>query len=663
MNYAFRVSDSPALTAQASENFHALVRNLTLRADLILAWLLAVEWPALVITALIVSPRTWTGASSSLHPHLLAALLAGPAFILPAILLAIRQPGRHLTRHVLASAQILVSILLIDVTGGRIESHFHIFGSLAILAFYRDWRVLVTASAITAADHFIFGYWWPQSVYGVLTTSPWRWIEHAFWVVFEDFFLILMNRTSIQEMWTVATREAQLSWGAYYDFLTGLPNRRALQERFEALSADNAAFRGAVMFIDLDRFKHANDTLGHTIGDKLLTQVANRLSAVLGPDQMLARIGGDEFIVLLERVLLERGDAHGAAPDSSDCDPLANRLLSAIAQPFEVEGRRLFLSASIGISFYPDHGAQLDQLQDRADRAMYVAKAQGRGGYMVFSSEVARREMLVHEIELDLHYALSRREIRLNFQPLFDRGGVLTGFEALARWSHPKHGEVPPSDFIPMAERSGQILELGEWVLDEACRSCAAWNEDGRRLGIAVNVSGYQFDQNDFPEMVRRILERTPLDPALLTLEITESVLIRSMDRARRHLSAMRGSGIRIALDDFGTGYSSLSYLTSLPADTIKLDRSFLNREFGNADAVIESVIDMAHRLNLSVVAEGVESERQRERMKDLQCDQMQGFFFSPPVSFEEASAIIDASEIRVADYDYAFEHSAVSGD
>jgi diguanylate cyclase (GGDEF)-like protein len=657
MNYSFRVSDSPALTAQASQNFHTLVRNLTLRADLILAWLLAAEWPALVVTALILSPRTWSGASSSLHPHLLAALLAGPVFILPAILFAVRNPGRHLTRHVLASAQIFVSILLIDVTGGRIESHFHIFGSLAILAFYRDWRVLVTASAITAADHFIFGYWWPQSVYGVLTTSPWRWIEHAFWVVFEDFFLILMNRTSIQEMWTVATREAQLSWGAYYDFLTGLPNRRALQERFEALSVDKPAFRGAVMFIDLDRFKQANDTLGHSIGDKLLKQVAQRLAAAIQPDQMLARIGGDEFLVLLDR-----GASH-AGQDLCEYGPLANRLLGAIAQPFEIDGNRLFLSASVGISFYPDHGARLDELQDRADRAMYVAKAQGRGGYMVFSSEVARREMVVHEIERDLHYALSRREIRLNFQPLFDRGGGLTGFEALIRWRHPKHGEVPPSDFIPMAEHSGQILELGEWVLDEACRSCAVWNEGGRRLGIAVNVSGYQFDQNDFPEIVRRTLEQTALDPALLTLEVTESVLIRDIDRARRHLSVLRSSGIRVALDDFGTGYSSLSYLTTLPADTIKLDRSFLNRDFGNSDAVIESVIDMAHRLNLSVVAEGVESERQNERMKDLQCDEMQGFFFSPPVSFEEASAIIDASRVRVAEHDYALEHSAVAGD
>jgi diguanylate cyclase (GGDEF)-like protein len=657
VNYAFRVSDSPALTAQASTNFHAIVRKLAVRADLILAWLLAFEWPALVVTALALSPLTWDGASSSLNPHLLAAILAGPAFIVPSIILAVRHPGRHLTRHVLAVSQTLVSIVLIDATNGRIESHFHVFGSLAILAFYRDWRVLITASAVTAAHHFIFGYWWPQSVYGVLTISSWRWVEHAFWVVFEDFFLILMSRTSISEMWTVATREAQLSWGAYFDFLTGLPNRRALQERFEALTVRRGEFRAAVMFIDLDRFKQANDTLGHTIGDKLLKQVADRLSGALFGDQMLARIGGDEFIVLLDRDPAGRFET-----DACDSNRQADRLLGALAEPFIVEGHRLLLSASIGITLYPEHGQQLDELQDRADRAMYAAKAQGRGCHVVFSSEVARREMVIQQIERDLHKALAHEQIRLNFQPLIDRGGRLTGFEALLRWNHPTHGEIPPSDFIPMAERSGQILELGHWVLAEACRNCVSWNAGGPDLCIAVNVSAVQFEQEEFPEMVRQVLEQTGLDPSLLTLEITETVLIRNIERARRHLSAMRRRGVRIALDDFGTGYSSLSYLTALPTDIIKLDRSFLNREFGNADAVIESVIEMAHRIGLHVVAEGVETRKQSERMKGLQCDEMQGFYFSPPVSFEDACAMIGA-ENQITGRDYVLEHGLVSGD
>lgn len=657
MNYTFRVSDSPALTAQASTNFHAIVRKLAVRADLILAWLLAVEWPAVVVTALVLSPLTWDGATSSVNPHLLAAVLAGPAFIIPSIILAVRHPGRQLTRHVLAVAQTLVSVVLIDVTNGRIESHFHIFGSLAILAFYRDWRVLITASAVTAAHHFAFGYWWPESVYGVLTVSPWRWVEHTFWVLFEDFFLILMNRTSINEMWIVATREAQLSWGAYFDFLTGLPNRRALQERFEALSARQGAFRAAVMFIDLDRFKQANDTLGHTIGDKLLKQAAGRLSRALSADQMLARIGGDEFIVLLDRASAGRSEA-----DVCESTRQADRLMGALAEPFHVEGHRLLLSASIGITLYPEHGRQLDELQDRADRAMYVAKAQGRGRYVVFSSDVARREMVVQEIERDLNNALARGQIRLNFQPLINRGGRLTGFEALLRWNHPGHGEIPPSDFIPMAERSGHILELGGWALAEACQSCVSWNADGPDLGIAVNVSAVQFEQEDFPEMVSQVLEETGLDPSLLTLEITETVLVRNIELARRHLSAMRRRGVRIALDDFGTGYSSLSYLTALPTDIIKLDRTFLNREFGNADAVIESVIEMAHRIGLQVVAEGVETEKQSERMKGLQCDEMQGFYFSPPVSFEDACAMAGA-ESEMAGHGYALEHGGVSGD
>jgi diguanylate cyclase (GGDEF)-like protein len=412
------------------------------------------------------------------------------------------------------------------------------------------------------------------------------------------------------------------------------------------------------MFIDLDHFKQANDTLGHAIGDRLLKQAADRLSGALFGDQMLARIGGDEFIVLLDRQ-----PAGPSEPESGDSGLLADRLLGALAEPFDVDGHRLLLSASIGVSLYPEHGEQLDELQDRADRAMYVAKAQGRGCHVVFSSEVARREMVVQQIARDLHNAVGHKQIRLNFQPLIDWRGNLTGFEALLRWRHPEYGEIPPADFIPMAERSGQILELGRWALAEACRNCVSWNEGGLDLYIAVNVSAVQFEQEDFPETVRQVLEETGLDPSLLTLEITETVLIRNIERARRHLSAIRRRGVCIALDDFGTGYSSLSYLTNLPTDIIKLDRSFLNREFGNADAVIESVIEMAHRIGLRVVAEGVETEKQSERMKGLHCDQMQGFYFSPPVSFEDACAMIGASAGKTGAHEYALEHEAVSGD
>jgi len=612
-----------ALKENASQYFRESFGELACRVDRMFVWLLAAEWLGMIAAAAICAPRVWSGVRSGIHPHLWAAVLAGPAFILPVICLASFYRGSPLSRHAVAIAQMLVSILLIDVTGGRIESHFHIFGSLAFLAFYRDWRVLVTASTLTAADHFVTGVWWPQSVYGTATVSPWLWVEHAWWVVFEDFFLILSTRQSISEMWTVARSKAQLYAGAYYDVLTGLANRRMLKESFESRPRAEGDFIRAVLFIDLDRFKQANDTLGHTIGDKLLILVARRLEAVISSTNTLARVGGDEFVVLLEGV-----------SGSEEALETGARLLNALVVPFDVDGHELLLSASVGISLCPEHGADLETLQERADRAMYAAKSQGRNQCMVFSSEVARHENILKEIGRDLYKALSNGELRVHYQPLVEKDAQLIGFEALLRWTHPLHGPVAPSDFIPLAERSGVIVGIGEWVLREACQNCCTWQGNSQRpLGVAVNVSAVQFDEPNFPERVEGILLECGLDPSLLTLELTEGVLVRDLSRARRQLAGLRKLGVRVALDDFGTGYSSLSYLTMIPADIIKLDRSFLSREFADASAVIEAVIDMAHRLGLQVVGEGVETLAQSDRLFNLNCDQMQGFYFSQPMA------------------------------
>ena len=622
--------DSPKVRQHAAAYFRASFDELGARVDHMMSWLLITEWLGMIVAALVLTPRTWTGTQHSVNPHVCAAILAGPAFILPAIAIARLYPGRRFTRHVIAVAQMLVSIVLIDVTGGRIETHFQIFGSLAFLAFYRDWRVLITASVVTAVEHFVGGIWWPQSTYGVLTVSPWRWIEHAWWVVFEDFFLILMSRRSIAEMWSVATHKSQLYWGAYHDVLTSLPNRRMLKEHFEAIRQRPDA-RPAILFIDLDRFKQANDTLGHTLGDKLLLLVATRLSGVLGSGQVLARIGGDEFIAVLENV--------SGPQDAADA---ATRLLAAMTAPFRIDENELFLSASIGISLCPEHGTELGTLQERADKAMYVAKSQGRNQFALFSTEVARREQVLQEIGRDLYMALPRGQLHLCFQPVIERSAEVVGFEALLRWTHPVHGPVSPAEFIPLAERSGLIVGIGEWVLREACRNCATWqHQQDRPLGVAVNVSGLQFEQHDFPDLVMAVLRDCGLDPHLLTLELTEGVLIRDVARACRHLAGLRQLGVRVALDDFGTGYSSLSYLAALPADTIKLDRSFVNREFANASAIIDSVIEMAHRIGLRVVAEGVETSSQSQRLLDLNCDEQQGFYFSAPVSADSVAGYL----------------------
>jgi len=633
----FETPNTPALRKSAAEYFRHSINELACQVDRMFVWLLAVEWLGMVVTAAIVSPRAWSGVKSSLHPHLWAAVLAGPAFILPAILVATFYPGSHLSRHVIAVAQILVSILLIGATGGRIETHFHVFGSLAFLAFYRDWRVLITASALTAVDHVVRGVWWPQSVYGVTTVSPWRWVEHAWWVVFEDFFLILSTRRSIKEMWAVAYSKAQLYAGAYHDVLTGLANRRLLKEGFESRPHSARDVMRAVLFIDLDRFKQANDTLGHKIGDDLLVLVARRLGEVVSHENTLARVGGDEFVLLLDGV-----------SGSEEAVEVGSRLLNALAAPFDVEGHQLLLSASVGISLCPEHGEDLETLQERADRAMYSAKAQGRNQCAVFSSEVARHENILKEIGRDLYKALPNGELQVHYQPLVEKDAHLIGFEALLRWTHPLQGPVAPSDFIPLAERSGAIVGIGEWVLREACRNCCIWQLGARRpLGVAVNVSPVQFDEPDFPELVINILRECGLDPSLLTLELTEGVLVRDVARARRQLAGLRELGVRIALDDFGTGYSSLSYLTTMPADVIKLDRSFLNREFADASAVVESIIEMAHRLGLQVVGEGIETRAQSDRLFHLNCDQLQGFYFSKPMPSDAVRRFVESCQLE----------------
>lgn len=612
-----------SLPAERAEEYFEHSRDqLTLLVDRMFAWLLAAEWIGMIGAALMLSPRVWNGNQSGVHPHLWAAILAGPAFILPAIALAVLWPSRQITRHTIAAAQILVSILLIDITGGRIETHFHIFGSLAFLACYRDWRVLLTASALTAADHVVRGVWLPETVYGIITVSPWRWVEHAWWVLFEDCFLFISIGQSTREMRAVSVSKAQLYTGAYHDVLTGLANRRLLKESFDSGSQTGTGSMRALLFIDLDRFKQANDTLGHTVGDKLLKLVSSRLSAAVTSGDTLARIGGDEFVVLMEDVRSE-----------AETTEAASRFLGALSSPFDVEGHELLLSASIGISLSPEHGTDLPTLQERADRAMYVAKSRGRNQYAVFSSEVARHEDRLQEIGRDLFHAQTRDELQLHFQPLIESDGKLAGFEALLRWTHPVHGSIPPADFIPLAERSGLIIPIGDWVLREACRACKTWQRAGQRpVGVAVNVSAIQFERSDFPERVAGILGEFSMTASLLTLELTESVLIRDVARTRRQLAGLRASGIRIALDDFGTGYSSLSYLTTLPADTIKLDHSFVNREFSNASAVLESVIEMAHRVGLRVVGEGVETSAQQERLSGMRCDEMQGYYFSRPM-------------------------------
>jgi diguanylate cyclase (GGDEF)-like protein/PAS domain S-box-containing protein len=431
--------------------------------------------------------------------------------------------------------------------------------------------------------------------------------------------------------------EEQIKHLAYHDALTGLPNRLLFKDRVTvALShAQRDSSRLAVLFLDLDRFKVINDSLGHNIGDQLLQAVASRVQACVRDSDTLARLGGDEFTLLLPG--LSRSD---------DAAPVADKILDAVRLPFHIEGREFYITTSIGISLYPEDGSDAESLIKNADTAMYQAKEQGRDNYQLFNAYVNARALQRITIEHGLRRALAADELQVHYQPIYDfRSGRISGMEALLRWTHPDLGPIPPGVFIPLAESTGAMVPIGAWVLRTACAQARAWHEAGfRSLSLAVNLSITQLHQGDLVERVRQILDETQLPPRLLELEITESSAMMSPEMSIRTLYDLKKLGIRISLDDFGTGHSSLSYLKRFPIDTLKIDQSFVRDINSDPDtaAIVTAIIAMAHSLRLKVIAEGVELTEQANFLRRYGCDQMQGYLVKPPVPAMEFVTILE---------------------
>ncbi|HEX5324924.1 MAG TPA: EAL domain-containing protein [Capsulimonadaceae bacterium] len=430
--------------------------------------------------------------------------------------------------------------------------------------------------------------------------------------------------------------ERQVRWQAHHDSLTGLPNRTYFQDKLESALEISQKINGcvAVLLLDIDRFKHINDTLGHAVGDELLKEVAEKLSSWLRSDDTLARMGGDEFAVLLPNV-----------PSPADANRVAQKLLESLQGPREINGHEFYITASIGISLYPSDGLDMQTLLRHADMAMYRAKEQGRGNMALYTEamNVSAFERLV--LESSLRKAMEIGELRLHYQPLVElRKGQIVGVEALVRWQHPDLGLVPPSKFIPIAEETGLIVPLGEWVLRTACAQAAVWHAQGLRLQMGVNLSARQFEQVGLVDMVEEVLKETGLDPQWLNLELTESTIIRNHEYASQTLRQLKELGITIAIDDFGTGYSSLSYLCRFPLDALKVDRSFITslNDSAKDQAVVKGLIDLAHDLDLDVVAEGVETDAQEASLRSLGCNIIQGFLFSPPVPSSELDTLME---------------------
>jgi diguanylate cyclase (GGDEF)-like protein len=664
---------------QANKLFQEHADHIHRRTDRMFAYLMLIQWVAGIVAAWLISPLAWSGTNSSIHPHVWTAVILGGAIAILPIWMSIAYPGKSVTRHVIAFSQMLFSALLIHLTGGRIETHFHVFGSLAFLAFYRDWRVLVTASVVVAVDHFLRGLYIPQSVFGVLSASPWRALEHAGWVAFEDIFLVIAIAQSIREMRGIALQRAQLEategsllrvrgdlerqveartadlqdanealqgqvreleraerqiqWQSHHDAVTGLPNRSLLNDRLEhaiAMARKHEEVIG-VLFLSIDRFKQITDSMGHAAGEQVLCQVALRLKNCMSEDSTVARIDGPVFAIMLP-----------GQKQADDAIREIQRIQNSFAEAVAVDGHELFVSTSLGLSLFPSDGDNADILLMNADLAMRRRNDAGGNGCDLYSEEMQATTWEKLSLENSLRRAIANQELALYYQPLIDvASGKIIGAEALIRWHHAKMGVVSPASFIPLAEETGLIIPIGQWVLEEAARQASLWQSTGDPLRISVNISARQFYQRDLTETLRDILTQTQLSPDLLDLELTESAIMTSGKNVVEMLHTLKSVGVHLAIDDFGTGYSSFAYLRQFPINILKIDRSFVWALGSDpADtAIIRSIVNLAHSMNLQVVAEGVETAEQLGALQELECDIVQGYLFSRPVpaaEFEE---------------------------
>lgn len=454
-----------------------------------------------------------------------------------------------------------------------------------------------------------------------------------------------MRQRTVQLAKSLNRAESELQFLVTHDALTRLPNRILLLDRIEQAiaQASRSGQPCAVLFFDVDRFKTVNDALGHAAGDKALCEVARRATLALRKGDTVARLAGDEFALVLPQI-----------SQSLNAGQLAARLLKEMVEPFTLDDRLLYLSASIGIALYPDDGLDAEQLIASADAAMYHAKRSGRSNYQFFTPEMNAFDKQRVEMEADLRAALAQGQFALHYQPKVNvQHGGIDSVEALIRWHHPQRGMIPPLEFIPLAEETGLIVPIGKWVMREACRQCRLWQRDRDMpaLRVAVNLSATQFRDPDLKNTVMQALADAQLDSRWLELELTESTVMSSAAQAEQVLEALSTLGVHISIDDFGTGYSSLAYLKRFPLNKLKIDRVFVRDLAKNSDdlAIVKAIVSLAHSLRLQVIAEGVETEAQLSVLRALQCDEYQGFLCSKPIPAAELRRLLANSKAPVA--------------
>jgi diguanylate cyclase (GGDEF)-like protein len=546
-----------------------------------------------------------------------AVVVAGPVMVA-----VLPQSGRMVRAAAATLSLMMASAALVQLWGGLTEAHFHFFVMVGVVSLYQDWVPFGVALAVVLSHHGAVGMIYPRAVFDHhdAHTHPWAWaLIHAAFVLAASLAHLAAWRLNEQQ--------------GLRDPLTGLGNRTLLVETADRLLR-RPAEPVSVLVLDVDDFKDVNDSRGHTAGDALLVAIGERLRGCIRPGDEVVRLGGDEFAVVVA--------AHPA-----EARKVADRVLRALADPFPIEGRPVGVHVSIGVA---DAGTAAERsaatLLRNADLAMYMAKARGKNRLAAYADGMAEAAQSKVELLEDLAGAAAAGQLQVVYQPTISLAdGSTTGYEALLRWNHPSRGLVSPAEFIPLAEDGGHIVEIGRWVLTQATEQAAAWSRrTGRPIDMAVNVSPRQLADDDIVQVVSQALQANGLPPRQLTLEVTEGVLVRDVDRVVDRLRALRTLGVRIAIDDFGTGFSSLSYLRRLPADIIKIDRSFVQDlgSGGPSTTLVASIIELARSLHLDVVAEGVETAEQQSVLERLSCSHAQGFLFGRPVPAADHDAASD---------------------
>nr|WP_240897368.1 EAL domain-containing protein [Kineococcus vitellinus] len=553
---------------------------------------------------------------------------AAAAVVLAPLLLADQAGLSRKVRSAATSVSLFTaSTVLVQFWSGQTEAHFHFFVMVGVVALYQDWVPFGIGLAIVVAHHGILGTLHPHAVFGHHDAA-----EHAWGWTFVHAGFVLAASGAHLTSWRLNEQQG------LRDPLTGLANRALL---LEVLGRALGRREGVgVLFIDLDDFKEVNDTRGHAAGDQLLLAVADRLRSCVRSGDTVARLGGDEFAIVVDG---------GAAAGRR----VGERFLHSLGQPVDVDGQPVHVHASLGVADTATlcgDRSELDgsaELLRNADLAMYWAKSSGKNRLVTYAEGMSQAAQDKASLRDDLAHALEQGQFEVHYQATIDfRKGTTKGYEALLRWHHPERGTVPPLEFVPLAEATGDIHAIGSWVLRTATAQAARWSaERGEPVAVAVNLSAVQLASDDIVDVVRAALRDSGLRPSQLTLEVTESLLVEDLEAVSARLAQLRTAGVLVAIDDFGTGYSSLAYLRRLPVDTVKIDRSFISDLAlgGSATTLVASIVELARSLGLDVVAEGVETDQQAQVLRELNCTYAQGYLYARPAPAEEAAQALDA--------------------